>query len=120
MSLNFPIVFISESRNLFGDFKHCFRVFLCNSAKHINGVDSNVDTLVGKTNKSIVEEDIKPLLIKLSLLLQNVCLAAIDELIISEIFFKVLDNPDSQLHVMGGMCVNKFANLLPFIRAFFN
>lgn len=88
LSLDLPVVFIGERRDLFRNFKHGFGVLLGNSAKHINRVDADVDSLRGETDQRVVKEHVKPLLIKSGLALKQVSLAAIDELVISEVLLE--------------------------------
>ena len=115
LSLDLPVVLISERRDLLRNFKHSFRVLLSDSAKHINGVDADIDSLGRETDQRVVKEHIKPLLIESGLALEQVSLAAIDKLVVSEVLFERLDDSNSHLHVVRAVSKNQLANLLTLI-----
>lgn len=120
LSLDFPVLFISECRNLLRDLEHSLRVLLCNSTKHVDRINTNIDALVGKTNECVVEEDVEPLLIELGLLLKHVRLAAVDELIVAQVLLQVLDDSNAELHIVGAVCIDQLAQLLALVGALFN
>jgi hypothetical protein len=117
LSLDFPVVFIGKGRYLVTDLKHGIGILLGDRAQNVDRVDPYVDSLVRQTNQRIVEEHIEPLLVEHSLMLKQVSLAAVDQLIISQVLLQGLDDSDSELHVMSTVRINQLANLLTLVGA---
>lgn len=93
---------------------------LCNSAQDIHRVNSNADSLVGKADQSVVEEHIEPLLVEGNFLLQQIGLTAVNQLVVSQMFFESLHNSDPHLHVMGTVSEDQLASLLSLARTLFD
>ena len=64
------------------------------AVQDVQRIDSNVGLRVGEPNESVVQENIKPLLVELLLLSNKVSLTGIHDLVICNIVLKVLHNLD--------------------------
>lgn len=102
---------IRERRYTFNRVEHSVRIHLCDGSDHINRVDADVGPLVAETDQSVVEEHIEPLFVEVLFLLKQVSLATVDKLVVTQVFFEPLNDPDSELHVMLAMCVDQLADL---------
>lgn len=114
LSLDFPVFFVTDSMDFFSDIKNTLRIMICNCIQDIQTVDSNIDSGIAQTNKSIVEENVKPLLIESFLIRYQKGMASVHNFIVLQIFLEWLNHLDSHLKVMMAVAVNKFANVLPF------
>ena len=54
LSLDFPVFFVTDSMDFFSDIKNTLRIMICNCIQDIQTVDSNIDSGIAQTNKSIV------------------------------------------------------------------
>lgn len=79
---------------------------LSNRVQDIDRGHTDICSWVAQTNKSVVKEHIKPLLVEIFLLLDKVSLTLIDKLVISEIILQALDNIDTHLQVVCAMDVD--------------
>lgn len=46
--------FVTDSMDFFGDIKNTLRIMICNCIQDIQTVDSNINSGIAQTNKSIV------------------------------------------------------------------
>jgi len=94
---------------------------LGNRVQHVERVDSDVGSLVGNSDESIVQEYVEPGFIKLGLLSQNIGLACVHKLFILQVSLQALDNLNLKFLVLRlvtrDMCKDNFANLLPLVGA---
>ena len=121
MSFNFPILLVSKFYYLYGYIKYTLGVVLGNSVEHVKRVDSNVSSLVGDSNKSVVEEHIKPGFIELLLLSEDMGLAGVHELFILEVSLQTLYDLYLKFLIVRGVSrdvsVDDFTDLLSLVRA---
>jgi hypothetical protein len=90
---------------------------LGNGVQDIEGIDSYISFGVGKAYQSIVQENIKPLLIEFLFLSNKISLACVYDLIVVNVVFEVLHYLDSQVQIVLSVTVYKFANVLSLIGA---
>lgn len=79
LSFNFPELLISKFNDLFSYLDHRIGVVCCNCVQDVDRVNSDLCALIAQSDKSVVQEHIKPLLVELFFLSQQVSLAGVDE-----------------------------------------
>ena len=88
---------------------------LCNSVENVQGVNSHISLRVRESYQSIVQEDIKPLLIEFLLLSYQVGLTSVDDLIVRNVVFEGLDDFDSQVEIMISVTIDELTYVLSLV-----
>jgi hypothetical protein len=83
-----------------------------NRVQDVQTVDPDRGLGVGQSDQSIVEEDIKPLLVELLLMHDQGSLAGIDHLIVFDMLLQVLDHFDPEVDLFLGVPVDQLADVL--------
>ncbi len=76
--------------------------------------------MVGQSDQCVVKEHIEPLLVECYFLLQQISLAAVNQLVVSQMLFQTLYNSNAHLHIMSTVREDQLASLLPFVWALFD
>jgi hypothetical protein len=67
------------------------------AVQDVQRIHSHVSLGAGEANQGIVKKDIKPLLIEIALLPNQVSLTCVDDFIVLDVILEILDNLDSQV-----------------------
>lgn len=109
------MVLLAEQEDFLCDIHDTLRIVLCNAVENVQGVNSDISLRVRESYQSIVQEDIKPLLIEFLLLSYQVGLTSVDDLIVRNVVFEVLDDFDSQVEIMISVTVDELAYVLSLV-----
>ena len=82
LSFDFPVLLSTDSVDLLSDVQNTFCVVGRNSVEHIQAVDPDVDSWIAQSYESIVEKNIKPLLVELFFVWDEEGMTSIHDLII--------------------------------------
>lgn len=115
LSLNLPMLFKAKFVYLIGDVQNALSIVSSNRIQNIQRVNSNINLWVLQPNQSIVEENIKPLLIENLFFLYQESVTSIHDFIMVKMLFKWLDHFDSQLQIVSTMGIDQLANILTLV-----
>ena len=121
LSFNLPVlIFLGKKQDLLCDIHDALRVMLGDTVQDIQRIDSHVGLRVGQANQSVVQEDIKPLLVEFLLLTNQVGLTSINCLIIADVILEVLYDLYPEIEVMLRVTIYQFAYVLTLVWALLN
>jgi len=88
LGFDLPVLLQAELMDLLSDIEDGLSVVNCDSVQDIERADSDTDLGVVQPNKSIVEEDIEPLLVELGLILEEEGVSGVHDLIINKVLLE--------------------------------
>lgn len=116
LGFDLPVWIIRHAQNFLSNVENTFSVKLGDGGQYIQSVNSDAGFWVADSNQRVVQKHIKPLLIELLLVANQVCVARINNFVIFKMLLQTLDHFDSHLQVVTAVSEDQLTDVRPFVR----